>query len=231
MKYTAGLAVGQMSGSLNGITASHNRFGPYFRDRAVPTNPSSPRQNMVRVIFAAVTNRWSAILTQTQRDQWQVYANAIGWKDKLGKDIVLTGFNMFLRSNTIAARAGLPPIDDGPVILTLANTDPDFEIACSEATQLVSVTFDPDLPWVDEDDACMQVLMSRPVNASVGFITPTFRLGDSLLGDSTTPLTSPQTFAAPFPVAENQRILCAGRILRADGRLSNQFRDDASVAS
>lgn len=231
MLFTTGIAVGQLSGSINGVTASHNRFGKYFRDRAIPTNPGSHRQNAVRNIFANVTNRWATVLTQDQRDAWQVYANAIGWKNALGEDIVLTGFNMFLRSNCIAARAGSVAIDDGPTILTLADTDPLFEVSVSEATQLVSVIFDTDQDWVDEDEAAMQILMSRPVNESVNYITPTYRLGDSLLGDSGTPLTSPQTFDCPFVVAEDQRIKCAARILRADGRLSNHFLDDASVAS
>lgn len=231
MLYTSGLAVGQMSGKLGGIVASRNRSGSYFRNRAMGTNPNSPRQNAVRNIFANIANRWGNVLTEDQHEEWITYANAIGWKNRLGEDIILTGYNMFLRSNAVAARAGFVAIDDGPSILTLADTDPLFEISASEATQLVSIIFDTDQDWVDEDEAGMQILMSRPVGPGVNFITPTMRLLDTLIGDSGTPLTSPQTADAPFPIAEDQKILCSARILRADGRLSNHFHSTASVAS
>jgi len=35
----------QASGSIAGITFSHNRGGMYVRARAVPTNPGSPQQH------------------------------------------------------------------------------------------------------------------------------------------------------------------------------------------
>lgn len=231
MIYTAGLGVGQMSGSIAGTTASRNRYGPYFRNRAVPVNPSTPLQTLVRAIFAALTNRWVVTLTQAQRDAWNVYAANILFKNPLGQDIYITGFNHYIRSNTVAARPNFPPIDDAPVIMTKADQDQTIVATASEATQIVSIAFDDTKAWCDEDEAGMQILMSRPVGASIGFIPPVFRYGDTFEGDGITPLTSPQTFTAPFPVAQNQQILCRGRIVRADGRLSDNFHNASSVTA
>lgn len=231
MLYTPGIAVGQMSGSLGGIVASHNRFGSYFRGRTVPVNPSSSAQQAVRNIFATLTNAWINILTSAQRAAWDTYASQINWKNKLGNDIKLTGFNHFMRSNTVSQRPGFPRVDDGPTIFSLAVEDPTFVVTASEATQVVSVVFDDGLDWADEDEAGMQVLMSEPVAPSRQFIPPVYQYGDTFEGDNTTPITSPQTFAAPFPIAADQLIQCEARILRADGRLSGPFQGIATVAS
>lgn len=230
MKYLSPV-YSQASGSIAGLTYSHNRFGNYARSRVTPVNPSSSRQQSVRGNFLALANDWLNALTQAQRDAWNLYAASVTVKDKMGQDINWTGFNHFLRTNLVAVPGGVSQVNDGPTTFSLAEGDVTFAVAISEATQLLSVTFDTGLDWVSEDDALMQVSMSKPVSAGRSYITPTMRVADWILGDSTTPPTSPQTMSAPFAVTEGQQVICEGRILRADGRESNGFRVTLSIAS
>lgn len=230
-KFTAGPIIGQISGSIAGNTFSRNRFGPYIRNKAIPVNPSSPFQQSVRNIFSSLATIWSNILTQIQRDAWNVYGFNIPFTGPLGETVFLTGFNHFIRSNSVAVRGAVPEIDSGPTNFTLAETDPTLAMTASEATQLLSIGFDDTLAWVNEDDALMQILMSRPQGPGTAFIASPFRLAGFLLGDATTPLTSPQTLAVPFAVADGQLTSIKARVLRADGRLSDDFRDTAFVAA
>ncbi len=229
MKFTAGLAIGQLSGSLAGVVASRNRFGPYFRNRAIPVNPNTGRQMAARNAFSSLATAWSNDLSQLERDAWNLYASQVTVKDALGNDIFLSGFNMFIRTNTITIPALLPQVDTGPTVFTLAETDPTFAATISQATQLITVAFDINLAWDNEDDAAMQISMSRPVTVGRAFIPPTLRRAGFILGDATTPPTSPQTIATPFVITETQNVIVAARILRADGRLSDFFRVTVSI--
>lgn len=115
--------------------------------------------------------------------------------------------------------------------MSLPVIDETAAASISEGTQLVSVAFDDTLDWLDEDGAHMTILMASPQGAGVNFIDGPFRFAGSLDGDSGTPLTSPQTVAVPFAVAEAQKTVVQFRIARADGRLSAPFRDSATVAA
>lgn len=218
-------------GSIGGQVASRNRFGNYFRSRTTPVNPQSPRQNVIRAVIGALANIWSATLTQAQRDAWEVYADAIVFQNKLGQQIKLTGFNHFIRSNSIRAQSSNTLISNGPTDLTLAPTDPTIVGTISVATQQISLAFDVTLDWLDLDEAHMYVFMSAPKNAGVNFIGGPFRLAGVLDGDSITPLTSPQVIAVPFPVGLGQEVVVRARISEDDGRLSDLFRHQSSVVA
>lgn len=230
MKYIPGIT-GQMSGSMGSMTASHNRYGSYLRQRVTPANPSSALQQLVRNIFLTLAGNWVNDLTSTQRDKWNLYGANVVMKDKMGQDQYITGMNHFIRSNSVIIRAAFPRVDPGPAILSLPGGDPTFAVTCSEATQLVSVAFDDTKAWASEDEAGMQILVSKPQLGSRVYITPTMKFGDMLEGDVATPLTSPQTFTCPWAIAETQIFMCEGRIVRADGRLSAHFRDNGVCAA
>jgi hypothetical protein len=196
-----------------------------------PVNPNTSRQAAVRATFAFLTNEWNVTLTQLQRDAWNLYGASVVMKNKLGEDIFLTGFNQFIRTNTVQLGNLASIIDDAPTTFTLAEADETMQVAPSEATQLLSVAFDVNLGWVDEDDAFFQVSMSKPVIAGVEYIPGPHRIAGYIDGDATTPPTSPQTVTAPFTITAGQKVEVVARILRADGRVSGPFRDQANVAS
>ena len=218
-------------GSIGGQTASRNRFGNYLRARITPVNPRSSRQNVIRAVIQSLAQQWSNTLSQFQRDAWEVYADAITRQNKLGAQIKLTGFNHFIRSNAPRLQSADTVILDGPVILTLPPGDPIFSATVSEATQLITVTFDDTFAWANIDDGQMYVSMSEPKATGTNFIGGPFRLAGPLDGNTAVPLTSPQDIAVPFPVAETQALVVRARISEADGRLSDLFRDQFTAAA
>ena len=231
MKFLQGPLIKGPSGSLGGTVFSHNRFGYYCRDKVTPTNPNTALQQAVRKNFQNLAWAWANILTEAQRVAWNLYGTSVVMKDALGEDIYLTGFNQFIRSNSVILGVPLARVDDGPTSFTLADTDPTIIATLSEATQQISLAFDDTMAWVDEDEAAMQVQMSIPQGIGRTFLLPRYRIAGYMEGDAITPLTSPQTFTAPFVITENQKLMVQCRIVRADARLSPPFRDTADVAS
>ncbi|MCK4960716.1 MAG: hypothetical protein KAT00_14990, partial [Planctomycetes bacterium] len=134
-------------GSIGGQVHSKNRFGNYIRARTTPVNPQSARQNVIRAVIQDLSQRWSAQLTQNQRDLWEVYAAAIARTNKLGGQIKLTGFNHYIRSNSIRLQSADNTIGDGPGLLTLPPADPTFTCTVDEAAQQISVAYNAALDW------------------------------------------------------------------------------------
>lgn len=220
-----------MRGSIGGQVHSRNRSGSYIRARTTPVNPQSPRQNLIRSIIQSLAPAWSNILTQLQRDAWEVYADAITRVNKLGAQIKLTGYNHFIRSNTPILQALGARVDPGPTTLTLPPGDPLMVATVDEGAQQISVVFDDTMDWVDQDGGRMLVYMSEPKNQGVNFIGGPFRFAGSIDGDSGAPPTTPTVLSVPFVVAEDQAIVVRARISEDDGRLSDLFRSQSAVTS
>jgi hypothetical protein len=208
----------QRSGSIGASVYSRNRSGAYIRARSVPVNPNTSRQVTIRNAVQSLTIGWNLDLTQAQRDAWTLYANNVNWTNHLGDSINLTGLNMYVRSNVPRLQIPIARVDDGPTIFDLAV--PELVLGCtaSEATQILSITFDDTATWASESGAAQLFYMGAPKNAGVAFFGGPYRLAASQLG--VTPAASPVEPAAPFPFAEDQRIWIRSRISRADGRLS-----------
>lgn len=230
MKYTSSI-LSAASGSIGGSVYSRNRYGPYIRGRGIPTNPNSSRQQQVRAIFQTLVELWHGTLSAAQRTSWSLYASNVVMLDKLGNPMHLSGFNHFIRTNTVALLGSVARIDSAPTNFTLGPSDPTIAAVVSEAAQTISLSFDEDLEWCDKEGALMQISMSQPVNGSLSFIPPQYRVADYLLGDSVAPPTTPQAVACPFVVTETQMVIVQCRILREDGRLSAPFRITEAVAA
>lgn len=218
-------------GAIGGQVFSKNRFGNYIRARITPVNPQSTRQNVVRAIIQLLAQAWSNVLSQLQRDGWEVYADNIVRTNALGAQIKITGFNHYIRSNAPILQALDTRVDDAPTILTLPPGDPQMIGTVDEAGQQISVAFDENLDWVNQDDGHMFVFMSHPKTTGTGFIGGPFRFAGAIDGDSTTAPTSPTVLSVPFPVAETQAIVVRARISEEDGRLSDLFRSQSAVTA
>lgn len=229
VKYGAGIV--QMSGSIAGDVHARNRYGNYIRPRTKPTNPNTDRQVEVRAALSALTDRWSSTLTAAQRTAWNLYASNVAMTNKLGEVMHLTGFNHYIRSNAFRERVNITPVDDGPVVFELPGADPTFAITASEATQIVSYAFDTLLDWANEDDGWLIFEMGQPQNAQRNFFGGPWRYVAAAAGAGAGPPVSPAGPASPFAIAEGQHLWAFARILRADGRLSEPFRDDTFCAA
>jgi len=218
----------QVSGSIGGTTYARNRYGMYARSRAMPVNPNTSYQQLVRAYVAQLAAAWSAELDDDQRAAWNTYAANVPLVDKLGTPQYVTGLNHFIRSNSVRLRAGLARVDDGPSELYLPwFTNP--TIAANSGTEQLSVTFTNTDEWAGEVGGAMLVFASSPQPATVNFFKGPYRYLGKIAGAATPP-TSPQSFSLPYDLTAGQRVFARIEIVRADGRVSNPFRLDA-VAS
>lgn len=228
-KYGGGII--QMSGSIAGDTHARNRFGNYIRARTKPVNPNSSRQQKMRAILGQLTTRWAQTLTDAQRTAWNLYGDSVNMLNRLGEVVHLTGMNHFIRSNSPILDVAGTPVDAGPTTFELPEKDGTLVMTGSEATQQFSITFDDTRPWCSEDNAYLYFLQGAPQNPQRNFFGGPYRGFRFIAGDSVAPITSPQVLGALFVITEGQRVWGQFRIIRADGRISQPFRDDCIVGA
>lgn len=231
MKYKSAMTT-QASGSVDGMTAAHNRGGRYMRARTIPVNPSTAFQSQVRNAFTNLVNLWGTLLSQAQRDSWETYGQNVPVTDALGDAINLSGQNWFIGANTprlqaqtklgssLALAFQAPPIFDRGEFTT-----PTVDV--SEASGII-VSFDSGDDWTSEDGAAMLIYQGRAINPSVNFYKGPYRLIGEIAGDSVTPPTNPTTIvpatlaALGYPVFEDQFNTISVAVVRADGRYSSR---------
>jgi hypothetical protein len=220
----------QASGSIAGITYSHNRGGMYTRARAIPSDPGSPFQVAIRGYVAGLTSAWNEVLTAAQRAAWDLYAENVTLLNPLGEPINVGGLGHYVRSNVPRLNIAAPRVDAAPTTFNLGfYSDPSFGTFAA-ATNDFAVTFVTGDPWVDEDDSHLIVYSSRPQNPAVNYFKGPYRFADSIEGDSITPPTSPATVVGAFPFEVGQKVFVMARLSRADGRLSTPFRGSGVAA-
>ena len=218
----------QFSGSIGGLTGSHNRGGQYFRARTIPTNPGTPFQNAVRQFVADLVNLWNNTLTQAERDAWDNYAVNVPFVNRLGDQTFLSGLNQYVRSNVPRLQAALARIDDAPIVFNTGDFTQTTFVPTAAADTLGLGFTDTDA-WANEDDAAMLLYGARPRNPTINFFKGPYRFADLVAGDAITPPTSPASITSPFPLAADQKAFAYVRVTRADGRLSTLFRMSAIV--
>lgn len=111
------LLVPPQSGSIAGQTASHNRFGQYVRTRAIPVNPNSSAQGVVRARLALNSSAWR-VLTANQRAGWSDLGLSMVRTDSLGQTITLTGQQAYCSVNNERLAAGDAVLSDAPALGT-----------------------------------------------------------------------------------------------------------------
>lgn len=222
---------GNASGSLGPDTYSHNRFGQYVRNRTKPINPNTARQIAVRSALTTLTDRWSQTVTAVQRAAWNLYGSSVVMKNKIGEDTLLTGFNHYLRSNVPLMVIAATPVDAGPVIFELPAKDPTYAVAGSEATQVLTLTYDAAMAWATETGGYMFHYQGSPQNPQRNFFGGPWRLLGMTSGVDGAPPASPDLLGVQFAIAEGQRQWVYARIARTDGRLSEPFSADVLVGA
>lgn len=223
----------QASGSIGGVTYSHNKSGMYRRARSIPTNPNTGFQEQVRSGLTQAVTRWTEDLSPAQRASWNLYASNVPVLNPLGSSILLSGQNMYIRTSTVVAQANskiniaipITAIDDAPAIFDLGGfTTPSFTAAVGAG---ISVSFTPTDDWAVEEFAFMQISMSRPQNQSVNYYNGPWRLISAIGGNIPAP-TSPHVISAAnialrgYVYALNQRVWLRVRVWRVDNRLSTE---------
>lgn len=166
MKYTPSALVSQFSGKQGSTVASHNRYGPYFRNRVIPVNPNTLAQQNARNNLAAAAAAW-ATLTAGQRAGWEAFAASQILYDRLGRPYTPTGAQMYtscarsiyVYDPTAALPGGAPTSVQPAALLTVTPT------ASAAATLTFAYTATP-------APASTKVLIecTRQVSAGISFL-------------------------------------------------------------
>jgi len=221
----------QASGSIAGMTAAHNRGGLYLRARSIPVNTNTTQQQAIRSIMSSTVAAWGDTLTDAQRSAWGEYGAAVGTVNSFGDTIPLSGIAAYVQANVPRIQAGLTRVDDGPTTYSLPDFGGITDVAASEATQGLLLSFDDSYPWVDFDDTGLIVQVSRPQNATINYFNGPYRFAALVEGSTTAPPTSPAAITAPFPFVAGQKLFVRVRYSTAAGRLSSAARSFCVAAA
>lgn len=218
MKYTSPV-YSAASGSIAGLTYSHNQGGLYTRARAIPSNPNSSFQQVVRSAASFLSSRWSAVLTQANRDTWEAYALAVPLPDALGAPRNIGGQAMYIRCNVTRIQVGLTSISVAPSSLVLGSLTPPSATGVA-ATGLATVSYTNSDSWATAVGGALCMYFSRGANVTRTANPSGFRYAFRVNG-AVVPPTSPATGAMPFAVVAGQRVFWQARAVTAIGQLTS----------
>ena len=208
----------QASGSIAGITYSHNRGGMYTRARVTPTDPSSQRQQAMRTAMGVLAAYWGQTLSGAQRAAWNLYADNVPWLNPMGQSIFLTGQQHFNRVNTVRLQLGFTLEADAPIIYDLGTfTAPTLDTATDGP--LVEIGFNNADLWANNYGGAMCVYCGKSVGPGRGFYRGPWRLSGYIAGDPSPP-ASPGVLTPEWPWSAGNICWVQIRVLQIDGRMS-----------
>lgn len=208
----------QASGSIAGITYSHNRGGMYTRARVTPTDPSSSRQQIMRAAMGTLAPYWGNTLTSVQRAAWNLYGSNVPWLNPLGQTIYLTGQQHFNRINTIRLQFLQSILAVAPIIYDLGTfTPPTFDNA-SDAPNF-DILFDNTDAWANGVGGFLFTWPGKSIGPGRGFYRGPWRRGGFVTGDPVPP-ASPTLITSPWPWSAGNICWVQVRIMQVDGRMS-----------
>lgn len=86
-----GPIVSEIRGLLGGTIFSRNGTGAYAKQFTKPTNPMTPAQQAIRALLTTVSARWSANLSEAEREAWIEAAPTFPLINKVGEVYFLSG--------------------------------------------------------------------------------------------------------------------------------------------
>jgi len=128
--FTPGAVIGQISGSIGGSTYSHNKGGPYIRNKAIPTTSTSEYALAIKSALSQVSQSWQGEDAAT-RIAWKEWAKTNPIVNALGQSRVLPGHVAYIKLNATLLACGLdplvlPPILPAPLPLTSLTVSADI---------------------------------------------------------------------------------------------------------
>ena len=193
MKFQAGIFTPNLSGSAGGTTASRNRSGGYFRNKAIPTNPDTVFQQAARAILAAFSQAWRG-LTQAQRDAFDAAVNNFISTDVFGVGRRKTGKNLYTSLNANLAAVGQSAISAPPLPVAVPSAGVSA-VAIAIGAGTFDVTFTD--PAATES---VQVWATAPLSAGVSYAKNQYRQIDAVVGGGGSPLDFSAAYLAKFGV-------------------------------
>lgn len=90
-----GGGITDLRGSVGGNTHSRSKYGSTVRAKTSPIQPRTGHQTGARSQLVNVTNRWSQVLTEAQRLQWNAFALTQPQTNRFGQISYLSGQQWF----------------------------------------------------------------------------------------------------------------------------------------
>jgi len=227
-----GTHISEASGSLAGVTYSHNRGGQYMRARAVPVNPNTQQQQDVRNYMASRSSAWGSVLTQAQRDSWEAYADQVLLTDALGEPRKATGLNHYVRCNVPRMQAAMAgsPLQVAPAIFDMGSyTNPVLGIV-DASDKTASVAYTNADAWAIAVGGAMLIYASQGQSPATAYFKGPYRYAGKVLG-AVVPPTSPYVCPLPFAIQTGQKVFVKIEFIQVDGRLSSPFRTGGLVTA
>jgi hypothetical protein len=164
-KYVPSALLGAISRSAGSTTFAHNRFGYYFRNRVIPTNPVTGPQTAVRTDFGDHSSNYRA-LTEAQRLQWIAFGLNYVRQDSLGQTYSLTGLQAYVSVNRNAATYGASALSAPPLF------SPPSGIATATITATIGLPNVLSVAYTVTPLAAntkVAIFATRPVSAGINF--------------------------------------------------------------
>ena len=208
-----------LSGHIGGVVASHNTYGPYFRQRVRPVNKKTPAMQAQRAAIAAVSQIWRSLDPSVQA-AW--VAATVTKTSRKGDRVALKGSAAWMHVNVLRQRIGLPLIYSPPADPTPSPFTPETFAMSGYNTFAISFAADP---WNGSGGG---LIMSAALLTSNGksFASPSNAVA-SLLG----PQTNPVSVTLPFAVPIGARVRVQFHASGPDGRQSTYVSADAENPS
>lgn len=188
--------LGEVTGSIGGLTFQRNTSGAIIRTRPAPSKSSTTAQTEKHIAHINWLFQWQQ-LTQAQRDAWNTFAATFTKINRYGQTKTLTGQNWFESLNYYRADIGEVQLSNPPVH-TLPSAPPNVIINITEAQITLTMPLEYDYtnnPFI--------VWVSPPTRISKGFLNPTRRFATIIQTDpgATFNLTSFWETATTLPWA------------------------------
>lgn len=224
-----GAIASDIRGSIGGTVFSRNGGGAYAKQRIKGTDPNTASQQVMRSIMSGLISAWAALAAQVRTD-WGVYASAVGFVNRLGDVINLSGYNMYCRTKALFDLIGSVMPAAAPTVMTLAETDGTIVITPDASSKNISVAFDDAKAWANELGGHLLCYQGRPQNPTVNSYSGPFKYAGKVDGVALG-VESPQVVNSLYTMAAGQKCFMQFRVVRADGRVSTPFRSTGAVVA
>lgn len=213
----------QASGKVGGIVISRGRGGMQLKNWAMPVNPNTPQQQEVRNRLASLSNRYTTVLTDVQRQGWKNWGSGVTFKNRLGDTITLPAIAVYNAANSYRVTGGAGVLDDAPTVNALAELTPPTILA--DAVTGITISFDNGDGWATVLNGNLLIYISKTFNPGVEFYGESYRYLSNVSGSSPAPsspaILSPINYPFNGTLPAGQQVECRFVAILPDGRYSS----------
>lgn len=169
MKTKFGLVIVDASGKLGGHVASKNKSGNYLRTKVTPINRRTDAQQAVRSQLSYLSKAWAG-LTEAQRGSFNGSVGAYQRTNIFGDLKSPSGFNLFVKLNSIALAVGTALLTVCPAPASTGSVGA-FTVVADFSDQTLVAT----IPDLDLETGDVKIEATPAYSAGKSFIESEYR--------------------------------------------------------